>query len=143
MRRRSCWRRRWPTVSAASLRCRARSCPTISLPTGRGRNASTRPSPGASSLRGRPRAPAFKPASCRFSGSVAIARERIAERCAQGTEPGLIVSPLVEALAIDGQAHLFRACGANASLRAMELEAGRLEGEPAVREQTTHVGLEV
>src|SRR6202011_5856070 len=71
------------------------------------------------------------------------AHERIAERLAQRAEPGLVATPLVEALAKDRLAHLLGACGADAALGAVELEACRLERQLAILEDPPYTALKI
>src|SRR6266702_455791 len=53
------------------------------------------------------------------------------------------MSPLVETFAVDGPANLFRACGADAALVLVELQASRLEVETAEIENSPHIALQV
>src|SRR5260370_5648844 len=53
------------------------------------------------------------------------------------------MSPLVETFAVDGLADLFRACGADAALVFVELQASRLEVETAEIENPSHIALQV
>src|ERR1700722_10556317 len=74
---------------------------------------------------------------------VAIAQQSITQRVPECAEPRLEMSPLIQALAKDRLANLFRAGGADAALRFVELHAGRLEVETAEIEEPAHVGLEI
>src|SRR5262249_58884362 len=71
------------------------------------------------------------------------ARERVRESCAQRSEPRLIVPPLVERLTIDRLAHLLRARSAHATLGPIELDAGFLELEPTIIEDSPDVPFEI
>ena len=68
-----------------------------------------------------------------------ISARCIPQRVLERAEPRLVMSPLVEAFAVDGLANLFRACGADASLVFIELQAFRLEVETAEIKNSPHV----
>src|ERR1700722_5928349 len=74
---------------------------------------------------------------------VAIAQQSITQRILESAEPWFEMSPLIEALAKDGLADLFRAGGADAALRFVELHPGRLEVQSAEIEEPAHVGFEI
>src|SRR5450631_4088409 len=75
--------------------------------------------------------------------SLTISDQRIARRLLERAEPRLVVPPLVEAFAIDGLAHLFRACGSHAALVLVELQASHLEVKTAEFENSPHIPLQV
>src|ERR1700691_1411842 len=75
--------------------------------------------------------------------SVAITHQSVAECVLQGSEPGLVVLPLIQPLAIDGLPHLLRARRAYAALGLMKLHAARLEVQAAKVENPPHIAFEV
>src|SRR4030088_3241433 len=104
-----------------------------------GRNLSV-PAPESPRCVGLQRAP-FTGKPPRDSG--AIPRECIAKCFAQRLEPGLIVTPLVQTLAIDRLAHLLRARRTYAPFGLVELDTGRLELELTIIQQSTYRSFQI
>src|SRR5882672_4184866 len=67
----------------------------------------------------------------------------VAQGVLERAQPRLVVLPLIEPFAINGLAHLLRACGADAALGAVELETRRLEGQFAELEDPPDAALEI
>src|SRR5581483_214439 len=65
------------------------------------------------------------------------------ERCGERPEPGLEASPLLETLGVDGPPHLLGARRVHAAGGLVELQAARLEVEPAEIQYPPHLRLEV
>src|SRR6202522_2933040 len=74
---------------------------------------------------------------------IAPAVQRVAERLLERTEPRLEVLPLIQSLAINRPANLFRTGRAHAALRLMELDALGFDLEAAVFKNAPPAALEI
>src|SRR5579862_8574682 len=72
---------------------------------------------------------------------IAVTGQRVSEGILKLPQPGLIIFPLLKALAVDRLAHLLRARGAHAALSLVELHALRLKVQSTELEQAPHAAL--
>src|SRR5207249_2922267 len=97
--------------------------------------------------RAHPRPPGAErepPAAGIGSGTLdAVARQRLSEGLTQASQPGLVVTPLVQTLAVDRLADLLRARGTHAAFGPVELDARGLEFELAIVEQAANIAFQV
>src|ERR1035438_8668724 len=73
----------------------------------------------------------------------AVTNQCVAQVVFELPQPGLVIAPLVQALAENRLPHLFGACRAYAALGAMKLETGRLERQFTIGEDAPHAGLQI
>jgi len=76
-------------------------------------------------------------------GTRSFSRGSSRERLLQRREPRLKVPPVRQPASIDGLAYLLRAGCADGAGGAMELQASRFRWQPAVRQQSLYLGLEI
>src|ERR1700753_2216920 len=75
--------------------------------------------------------------------SVTVAHQRVAQRVFQRPEPGRVFLPLLEPVAENWPADLFRARRTHAALGLVECEAVRLKGKTAMVENAPHAAFEI
>src|SRR5262245_36219494 len=74
---------------------------------------------------------------------VRIVLEHGAERAFQRVQPGLVIPPVIDSLAIDRLAHLLRAGGAHGALVLVEPQTALVERQAAIVEQAPDFALGV